>query len=116
MINSSFKELVQNLFETTNRVDRALVELKNIGLKIEAKYDPRSEFIRWRNSKEGQQWKRQQYKNQNKCCAICSRSILLKGSHIDHIKPVGKFPDLALDTNNMQIACPDCNTSKNNKI
>ena len=115
MVNSSFKELIQNLFKTTKRVDNALAELKRIAVKIEAKYEPYVEFTRWRDSKEGRLWKQQKYKVQNGCCAICQHSIPLKGSHIDHIKPLSVYPHLALDTRNMQIACPDCNASKGDK-
>jgi 5-methylcytosine-specific restriction endonuclease McrA len=32
--------------------------------------------------------------------------------HIDHIKPRSKFPKLALDINNLQVLCRDCNLGK----
>lgn len=34
---------------------------------------------------------------------------------IDHIKPVSKFPKLAMDINNLQVLCWDCNKKKSNK-
>lgn len=34
--------------------------------------------------------------------------------HVDHIKPRRKFPDLALDEDNLQILCEDCNHGKGN--
>ena len=34
--------------------------------------------------------------------------------HIDHILPRSKFPDIALDFNNMQCLCADCNIAKSN--
>ncbi|WP_083775368.1 HNH endonuclease [Gloeothece citriformis] len=43
---------------------------------------------------------------------MCNQSILLKGSHIDHIKPLSKYPNLALETTNLQITSSDCNLSK----
>ncbi len=32
--------------------------------------------------------------------------------HVDHIKPRSKYPDLALDINNLQILCESCNLGK----
>ncbi len=34
--------------------------------------------------------------------------------HVDHIKPRSKYPELALDINNLQILCVDCNIGKDN--
>jgi 5-methylcytosine-specific restriction endonuclease McrA len=116
MINSPFEELVTSLFKTTKRVDTALTKLQGIATEINAKYSPRAEFIRWRDSQEGQLWKYNKYQAQGSYCAICSEPIQLKGSHIDHIQPLSFFPHLALDTRNLQVTCPDCNTSKSNKL
>lgn len=38
----------------------------------------------------------------------CTKSEL----HIDHIKPLSKYPKLRLDFNNLQILCKDCNMLK----
>lgn len=114
MTSSPISELVKNLFKTTNQVDVALNALQEKAAEINAKYEPRSEFIRWRDSQEGKLWKREQYEAQGKCCAICQKSIQLQGSHIDHIKPLSSSPHLTLDTRNMQITCPDCNIAKGN--
>lgn len=35
---------------------------------------------------------------------------------IDHIKPVSKFPELAMDLSNLQVLCWDCNLEKSDKI
>ena len=50
-------------------------------------------------------------------CMMCGRSrkvhkVVL---HVDHIKPRSKYPELALDFNNLQILCEDCNIGKGNK-
>ena len=34
--------------------------------------------------------------------------------HVDHIKPRKVFPELALDVNNLQILCEECNHGKGN--
>lgn len=115
MSDSSFEQLVRQLFEATKQVDIALAELKTIAAEIEAKYEPRIEFSRWRNSQEGKLWKQQQYKIQKGLCAICGQPIEFKGSHIDHKQPLSKYPYLALELKNLRITCPDCNTSKGSK-
>jgi len=50
----------------------------------------------------------------------CGRRCLLCGSvnkvlHVDHIKPRSLHPTLALDINNLQVLCEDCNIGKSNK-
>lgn len=32
--------------------------------------------------------------------------------HVDHIKPRRKFPQLALDPDNLQVLCEECNHGK----
>ncbi|WP_425289641.1 HNH endonuclease [Shewanella algae] len=50
-------------------------------------------------------------------CVECNRTkaehnIVL---HVDHILPRSKYPHKALDINNMQILCEDCNLGKLDK-
>jgi 5-methylcytosine-specific restriction endonuclease McrA len=35
--------------------------------------------------------------------------------HVDHIKPISKFPELALEIANLQVLCAACNLGKSNK-
>ena len=46
-------------------------------------------------------------------CQCCGRSrkdnIII---HVDHIKPRSRYPALALDINNLQILCNECNLGK----
>ena len=50
-------------------------------------------------------------------CMSCGRSPKEHGVvlHVDHIKPRSTYPDLALDFDNLQILCEDCNIGKGNK-
>jgi 5-methylcytosine-specific restriction endonuclease McrA len=118
MTDSPFEELAKSLFKTSRRVDTTLAELRVIATQINAKYEPRAQFNRWRDSEEGKLWKQEQHQAQGGYCAIakCGKPIQLKGSHIDHIKPLSRFPHLAVDTQNLRITCPDCNIAKSNKI
>lgn len=53
----------------------------------------------------------------NGSCNLCGRSNRQHGIilHVDHIKPKSRFPELALDPNNLQILCEDCNLGKSNR-
>lgn len=44
------------------------------------------------------------------CCGSSAKngSVLC----VDHIKPVSRYPELALDLNNLQVLCEQCNAGK----
>jgi 5-methylcytosine-specific restriction endonuclease McrA len=48
-------------------------------------------------------------------CMICGRTkndgVII---HVDHIKPRSKYPELELDSNNLQVLCRPCNLGKSN--
>lgn len=48
------------------------------------------------------------------CCHCCGCRPLRTPLHVDHIKPRSKFPELALDPDNVQVLCQDCNFGKSN--
>ena len=50
-------------------------------------------------------------------CAICQK-IFSKADRkvIDHIKPRAKFPELALDINNLRALCETCHNSYKQRI
>lgn len=116
MPNSSLQELLQSLINSTKKTDKILASLKKISERIDNRYEPRVQFERWRDSIDGKAWRQQKFNEQNGLCAICNQTIKLKGSHIDHKQPISLHPSLALDLKNLQITCPDCNTSKGNRI
>ena len=35
--------------------------------------------------------------------------------HVDHVKPLSRFPELALDLSNLQVLCDKCNLAKGNR-
>ncbi|MGL4475184.1 MAG: HNH endonuclease [Shewanella sp.] len=47
-------------------------------------------------------------------CVVCHRTPTEHGIslHVDHILPRSKHPQLALDINNLQLLCQDCNLGK----
>ena len=47
------------------------------------------------------------------CCGNFPPHTVL---NVDHIKPRKHFPELALDINNLQVLCGECNHGKGNKV
>ncbi len=45
-------------------------------------------------------------------CMKCNTKNMVM--HVDHIKPRSKYPELALDFNNLQVLCKKCNEDKSN--
>lgn len=55
-------------------------------------------------------------KHGNKCQCCGTSPSLGAVLHVDHIKPKSTHPHLALDLNNLQILCSDCNIGKINQF
>lgn len=53
------------------------------------------------------------YGNKCQCCGTTPQAGAVL--HVDHIKPKGLHPELALDINNLQILCYDCHAPKGPK-
>lgn len=53
------------------------------------------------------------------CCGKNKKDRLESGERVkltvDHIKPRSKYPELALDYNNLQALCQECNAGKSNQ-
>jgi len=75
----------------------------------------RQQFAAWRRSNDYLQFHIYKLRQQNHCCAICKETLRGKQVHCDHIKPLSKFPELALEPSNMQLSCSDCNLKKGSK-
>ena len=62
------------------------------------------------------QWRRLRYdaiKKYGARCQCCKRDNI--PLNVDHIKPRKRFPKLAMDINNLQVLCADCNAGKGNR-
>lgn len=76
---------------------------------------------KWMSAEEfykSKKWKELRYialSNSEGRCNLCGASakdgVTL---HVDHIKPRSKFPELAYDLDNLQVACEFCNMGKSN--
>lgn len=64
------------------------------------------------------EWKRARYQaivkygNSCQCCGASPKDGIV--IHVDHIKPKSLYPELALDIDNLQILCAECNEAKSN--
>ena len=56
----------------------------------------------------------EKYGNRCQCCGARPDDYITL--HVDHVKPKSTHPELALDLNNMQILCEDCNIGKINQF
>ena len=52
------------------------------------------------------------YGTRCQCCGNSPKNGIVL--NVDHIKPRRKYPELALDINNLQILCEECNHGKGN--
>ena len=48
-------------------------------------------------------------------CQCCGATTATSIMHVDHILPKSKYPEKALDIDNLQILCKECNLGKSNK-
>lgn len=85
-----------------------------------SKYVPKSVKVGEIGFYDSQAWRELRFevlKRSDGCCCLCGRSKRKDGVvlHVDHIKPVSKFPDLALKIGNLQVLCADCNLGKVNR-
>jgi len=116
-IEIKLKHYLQKMIDTNHpRSDSAMVGIKVLNdaylvLKTKPKVNS-DEFL------QSKSWKRlrieafNKYGNFCNCCgAKPSDGVRL---NVDHIKPRRLFPELALNIDNLQILCADCNSGKGN--
>ena len=64
------------------------------------------------------EWKKARYKALQRYGAICMCCGVTPADGkvivVDHILPVSKYPEKALDQDNLQVLCNDCNMGKSN--
>lgn len=64
-----------------------------------------------------QAWRKVRYAALRRChgaCELCGAPPAEHALHVDHIKPRSKYPEFALDPDNLQVLCRDCNLGKSN--
>lgn len=76
---------------------------------------PYDEWMAFYNSAEWLDLRYRMLKTYGARCMVCGESGKHAVIQVDHIKPRSKFPELALDPNNLQVLCRRCNLGKSNK-
>lgn len=65
---------------------------------------------------ESRAWLSLRFKILQKYGRVCALCQTTKGSmHVDHIKPRSLYPELELESKNLQVLCRQCNLGKGNK-
>jgi hypothetical protein len=104
IIAFSQSKVVEDVFRRRRKINRAL-KAKKLGTL------PAEEFY------ASLSWKKLRYQALQLCgakCQCCGASGPASPLHVDHIKPRSKYPELALELNNLQVLCADCNIGKLN--
>lgn len=117
-IKSKVKTSVANSFHSKKSLKN---EIKRLNAIIR-KHDETRKSLKVADRKlhpvyDSIQWKELRYKTLRKYgfkCLACKSTD--KEIHVDHIKPISKYPELTFDINNLQVLCKDCNLSKSNKF
>jgi 5-methylcytosine-specific restriction endonuclease McrA len=118
-MSQDLHQAIADLLDATKKTDLTMKQLSTEVKSIEQKYDPvtlaRQRFNNWRSSDEGKKWK------QNQFAAIASKCPYPRCLHtstdissfaIDHIKPLSKYPELAVTLSNLRLLCHSCNLRK----
>ena len=79
---------------------------------------PRKKKKKFRDFYRSPEWLSVRYaalKKHGRICAVCG-AVPGPGVaiHVDHIKPRSRFPNLALEIDNLQVLCAACNLGKGN--
>ena len=107
---SEFHKQLQSVIHDLKTPD--LQKFRDRSQQLKNKNEPRKRFNRWRDSEEGKSWKKSQYEKTKGCCHHCQQHFTIGNLVIDHIKPIKDFPELAVDPQNFQLLCHDCNQKK----
>lgn len=94
-------------------LEQQLAKVNVFKKRVYPKYEKgmKSEFY---STKEWRDLRWQVIEKAKGCCSVCGRNNKTHGviMHVDHIKPRSKFPELELDSNNLQLLCEECNLGK----
>lgn len=99
----------------SRHVKHVLHDVERDVAKAAGTYDHKA-FLRSPEFLRSRDWLEVRYAALLRCgkmCMVCgARGMPSNPLHVDHIKPRVKFPELALDINNLQVLCNQCNFGK----
>jgi 5-methylcytosine-specific restriction endonuclease McrA len=100
---------------------RLLEELRSVrdevrSLRQDLRRIADNDYAVFRSSEQGQLLKQQLYTDQLGKCndPKCGLYLPIRHLQMDHIKPISKYPSLAVEPTNFQLLCGPCNIDKSN--
>lgn len=96
----------------SDKLQSARVQVKS--LKKNLRRIAQNDYKAFRNSELGQLLKQKLYITQEERCNNPNCGLRLPITHLqmDHIKPISKYPVLAVEPTNFQLLCGPCNAAK----
>lgn len=98
---------------TIIRLKRVKSRTNQLALERKEHIDETRQFY---SSPEWNLIRKQVIKEKGRICSECG--VYMKNSNdvtVDHIRPRSKYPDLALDKQNLRVLCRSCNSSKGDR-
>lgn len=121
---SEIDRAILKLHYAMQATDLSVRRMQERAAKLHERFNPvavaRREFNNWAKSEEGRGFKLRLREQQQGYCACNScnanHPLGIEYLEIDHIKPLSKFPELALEPKNLQLLCAPCNKRKSAKV
>jgi 5-methylcytosine-specific restriction endonuclease McrA len=112
------KPVIKKELKAARRSVRALKRnLSSIEIRLARKHNKVCSSDGFYNSSEWRALRYSAFELHGNSCCCCGKSpkdgVVM---HVDHIKPRSLFPELALELNNLQILCEECNLGKSNRF
>lgn len=118
--------------ENQKLAEKQFLEAKAFEKKLrQRREDGRFLYEGWRGTSDWQKWRLSQLERQNWQCACCGKlmqfsektklptgNVVLHPDHptVEHVLPKSYFSELALDKQNLVMACWACNKRKSNNM
>lgn len=67
-------------------------------------------------SREWRTFRAKMLKGLDHVCSDCHREVFGADITLDHIMPLSKFPDLAMEPSNIKVLCRKCNGNKRDHV
>lgn len=119
MTKRAFIDSIHNYYDETGNARMEIVSNNHKNQRVEHDYNrliisntPSKTFY------QSKEWKALRYQvisengNRCMCCGVSPKDGAI--IQVDHIKPRSVYPEFALNKDNLQVLCRDCNMSKSN--
>jgi len=101
-----------HIINVIRKIQRAAVEFEFAERKKREELEYRRKNRKSKKFNDSVEWKKVREEAIKLYGNVCHRCGSDEQIQVDHIKPKSKYPELALDINNLQILCWPCNKHK----